>query len=179
MRQINLRGLRNARVWQGELPDLRYPPGGVVDSVIEVPRGTITQPGCAAVEAMLVYEPHSHYGLLGASFVPDERAPLRIRIVESAEDGEPLANSLSAGHDDIRAGLPPELVEYILQGALSAPELTMFGGGEIRFDCAAHGRNSTSPIIVVNLARAVIALLSLQDEPVSAEQLSSVLLARS
>ncbi|HET7037646.1 MAG TPA: hypothetical protein VFI42_18315, partial [Thermomicrobiaceae bacterium] len=137
------------------------------------------EPRCAAVETLIVYEPHFHNGLLGARFIPIKGVPLRITVVGSEERGKPLSDSLSMGFDELRAGLPSNLVEYVLKGALTAPELTMFSGGEIRFDCAAYGPKGTAPIAVANLARAVILLLSLNDKPVSVDQLRSILLARS
>lgn len=178
MRQLNLGGLRKARVWQGELPDVHYPAGRTVDSVVEPFEGLIAESRCAAVETLIVYEPHFHNGLLGARFVPHKGMPLHITVVGSNEIGEPLADSLSTGLDELRVGLPSNLVDYVLQGALAAPQLPMFAGGEIRFDCAAYGPKGTAPIAAFNLARAVILLLTLNDEPVSAEQLRAVLLAR-
>jgi len=177
MREIDLGRWVYVRIWQGELPNLRYPEGRAIETVVDAPSGPMTQPWCAAVDTKIIREPLARYALLGACFRPDPRTSLRIRIVESAGDGVRFTNSLSRGHDDIHAGLRPVMVDDVLQGVLSSLELPKFGGGEIRFDCAANGRNSTAPMTVRTVARAVLLLLTLRDEPVPEEQLRTILTA--
>jgi hypothetical protein len=178
MREIDLGRWVYVRTWQGELPNLQYPAGRTIETVVDAPLGPMAQPWCAAVETKIIRE-LTRYALLGACFRPDFGAPLRIRILESAEDGERFTDSLSRGHDDIHAGLRPVMVDDVLRGVLSSPELPKFGGGEIRFDCAAYGPNSTAPITVRTVARAVLLLLTLRDEPVPEERFRTILTARS
>jgi hypothetical protein len=178
-----------ARVWLGELPDCAYPSGKILEAVQEQETQSSSQaePSCAAVEAMLVRGPRVLYGLLGASFTPDESQRCVVQVgVDTAFERpanwmfpeysrEQTRWALATNLDSIYIGLLEEYAPAVLRGSVHAGEV--LGGGLLRFDCAAHGLVGSSEWLFQNLADLLVVLLARTQRFLNLEDLTMMLTA--
>jgi hypothetical protein len=172
---LNLDRYTKARVWWGELPDLRYNALRLGERTLEAQGAALANARCAAVELFIPTGTRFLYGILGAAFSPVDIGRLLVQVAVSAEDGERVATSLAGRVDDVRVGLPQEYTEAVLEGATGMDEIHRLGPGVVRFDVAAHGRISSAQVIFRRLARTVMRLLCLDAEPASEEELRKML----
>jgi len=110
------------------------------------------------------------YGLLGASFTPDNVEKLVVQLAISANTEKQVDWSLAASIDEVYAGMPLEYADSVLDGVVGAEEI--LGSGVLRFESAAHGVVGSSPRIFRQLARDVVRLLSYKVESLSEEELT-------
>jgi hypothetical protein len=131
-----------------------------------------TRPTTVEVARMLGHP--SSYGLLGAEFMPDSSGRITVEVALSGgADGETVTyDSLAAGSDTVRAGLPREYGSAVLQtGTLYASAL---GPGTLRFDDAAHGMVGSSVAVFGWLTRIVLQLLVHEVATMTDDELMSI-----
>jgi hypothetical protein len=76
-----------AAVWIGDLPDAAYPAETIIEREVSAPVGIAHPAALAAAEHSRITGPRGHYGLLGATYTPDNSRQLRLRVATSGYDG--------------------------------------------------------------------------------------------
>lgn len=172
-------------LWLGELPEAAFV--AAKENTLELgaqPMGPrpATQ---AAAEVSIIYGPRADYGLLGASFTPDDTQRLLAYIPElpdipDAVDGGPrYAGESVRGHatDGRQVGLPREYVNAVALGAASALEKSLLGGGVIRFDRAVHHPVDSNARTFAALTALVLRLLQPDGASIDRDKLAALALA--
>jgi hypothetical protein len=161
---VQLAPYRSVWLWIGELPAPCFTPEATVEHILPVTVSAV-QPTCAAAEVSIIHGPRADYGLLGATFTPEDSTRLTIQIATSAKD--PSARQLwrhSASSNRVAypfgyIGLPAEYSDGVLQGVVDAPESDRLGGGILTFACAAHHPVDSNTWAFRRLAKIVVRLL--------------------
>jgi hypothetical protein len=160
MKIFDLGLFREARVWQGSLPDSSFPSSEFIGATISIsarseglkppPDGSNT----FCVEFKTNLGGRIGYGLLGARFAPDASSLLSIKVPVKNEAWRVFSTPLYTS-DTVFVGLPTILADWVLNGALeyfgaTAPRF----GGELDFVVAAFSEVGSSPDIFRCLASA-------------------------
>jgi len=129
-------------------------------------------PRTAAIEILWFTGGRTLYGLLGATFIPQQSSELNVTVCYDEALGPEFERSLACGDDDCRIGLLPEFAPAITAAVSLHPDaLAELGGGELRFDHAVHGRVSSASAIFQRLTSIVLRLLAapppLDDEAIA------------
>ena len=175
MISLNLGLHREVRVWLNELPELSYPIADVVERSIRTKAPVAATVRRAAVEMLIPTGGFAQYGLLGAEFVSGASGELRLQVAVSDNGGQRIDWSLASGIDEVRAGLPQEYAESMLDGALTADEVHGLGSGVLRFQHAAYAVVGSSPWIFQHLAVLVVRLLASELNSRSERELAALL----
>ena len=160
-----------AHVWLDDLPDWQYEATKVAERRQEAQNMKTSARRYAALELFLPIGGRIHYGALGAEFVPEQQEQLVIQVLISTSEGEPVSASLAEKVDVVRAGLPQEFAQAILENAMMVDENQLLGTGTLRFCRAVHGRDGSSPWIFGVLTRVIVKLLILDRQSSSEERL--------
>ncbi len=79
-------GFSTMRVWLDEIPDCYYPVATVSEHITQAESHADGSIQSAAVELRLARGPHNPYGLLGATFRPDQAGRLLLQVVSSDDE---------------------------------------------------------------------------------------------
>jgi hypothetical protein len=130
----------------------------------------------AAIEVVWVAG-RTLYGLLGATFVPQQSSELTVTVCHDTALGAEFEHPLAFGADDCRIGLLPEYPPAIMTAVSLHPQaLAQLGGGELRFDQAVHGRMSSAWTVFQGLTSIVLTLLT-APPPSGDEAMASIIRA--
>jgi hypothetical protein len=170
-------------LWIGDQPAACFKPDATVEHVLPV---TVppAQPACAAAELSIIYGPRAEYGLLGATFEPEESTRLMIQIATSVDDTSARQLwqhgklSSRAAYPFGYIGLPAEYSGSVLQGVLDAPERDRLGGGILTFACAVHHPVDSNTQAFRRLAKIVVRLLQLDAQTLAHAELTEMVRER-
>lgn len=156
-----------ARIWFDELPDAQ---SACTQSMQQRHRVDGTRAGtsrrAAAIEILWFTGGQTLYGLLGATFIPQQSSEVNVTVCYDSGLGPEFGRPLAFGHDDCRIGLLPEFVPAIAATVSLHPQaLTELGGGDLRFDHAVHGRISSASVVFQSLTSIVLRLLTAPRPP--------------
>jgi hypothetical protein len=156
-----------ARIWFHELPHWEYPAIRVAERRLQASgrqNGTST---CLAVEMAVHTGPMIQYGALGAAFLPEHRDNLLIRVLISAEPGEPFPLPLAGRTELAHIGLPEEYIPNVLEDIAQFEELSELGTGILSFERAVYGEVGSSRRFFRRLSHAIVRLLCLKQGTLS------------
>jgi hypothetical protein len=123
-------------------------------------------PRAAAIEILWLTGGRTLYGLLGATFIPQQSSELKVTVCYGSALGPEFGRPLAFGHDDCRIGLLPEFVPAIAAAVSLHPQaLAELGGGELRFDHAVYGRISSASVVFQSLTSIILRLLTAPPPP--------------
>ncbi len=162
-------------LWLGELPDATFSAEEIVEQVISAPAVAKRPRTQAAAETSRITGPRGYYGLLGATFAPDASNRLRVRVATSGYEGRSYSGpSIRKFTWTGQVGLPREYVEAVIEGAIRTLETDPLGGGEVRFECAAHHAVDFNNYTFSGLTALVARLLQPDDASMTEEQLAAL-----
>jgi hypothetical protein len=165
----------------------------MVERTISAPAVEMRPQAKAAAETSRITGSRGYYGLLGAMFTPDSSTQLRVRVAASERDGQPYTGPSVRTKDGMMrlnlprkyidystewVGLPREYADAVIASAIRTLETDPLGGGEVRFDCAAHHLVDSNKYAFSGLAALVTRLLQPDAASMSEERLSALAKAR-
>lgn len=171
------------------LPDAIFTPEAIVERVITAPAVVGRPQAQAAAETSRITGPRGHYGLLGATYIPDGSNRLRVRVATSEREGCLYAGPSVRTKDWMRraelphkymevwtewVGLPREYAGAVIDGAIRTLETDPLGGGEVRFDCATHHLVDSNNYTFSGLAALVTRLLQPDAASMTEERLAAL-----
>ncbi len=155
-------GFRKARVWLQELPAITYVKIDEVTASVETRVSEISGTRYAAIELFIPLGGRAAYGLLGARYDPDPSAQqLAIRVDVTGDKDSSIEWARANVVDYVRAGLPMEFTQGVIDGAIEAKDT--IGSGKLHFMCAAHGAVGSSHMMFNVLAKLVVNLLNVSE----------------
>ncbi len=164
-----------AGLWLGELPNAIFTPEAMVERVISAPSVGNRSQAQAAVEMSIIYGPRAEYGLLGATLTPGGSNRLRVRVATTEREGPRFAGpSVRKSSWTGQVGLPREYAGAVIEGAIRTLETDPLGGGELRFECAAHHLVDSNQRAFAALAAMVARLLQPDAASMTEEQLAAL-----
>jgi hypothetical protein len=162
-------------LWLGELPDAVFTPEVMVERVVSAPAVVGRPQAQAAAETSRIAGPRGYYGLLGATFTPDGSGQLRVRVATAEREGPPFAGpSVRELTWTGQVGLLREYAGAVIEGAIRVHETDPLGGGELRFDCAAHHLVDSNNYTFSGLAALVTRLLQPDAASMRGNELSAL-----
>lgn len=153
MRRIQLNAFACARVWDGELPDALY--SGESLSRHLGPSSTVAPMHLAALEVYVPRGPMAEYALLGGKFRPDDSGCLRLALL-TTETSNKSFESLAAGVDEVKVGLPGEYAAAVMEGLAAKDSIP---SGVLEISHAAHGLVGSNAIVFKRVASLLFELL--------------------
>lgn len=157
---LDLGSHRKARVWLTELPNVPYQVEEIREYHYEAWHKAEAVATQAAIEVLIPRGGRAQYGFLGGEFVPCTSAQLIAKLFVSGRNGETVEWSLATAIDTVRAGLPREYANAVLEGSRDAS--AVLGAGILQLNCAAHGEIGSSALVFRHLARILIKLFTLE-----------------
>lgn len=176
-------------LWLGELPDATSPAEEMFERVISAPADKTYPQTQVAAETSASTGSRGYYGLLGATYTPDGSNRLRVRVATSEREGYLYAGPSVRTKDWMRrvelprkymevwtewVGLPREYAGAVIEGAIRTQETNPLGGGEVRFDCAAHHLVDSNNYTFSGLAALVVRLLQPDAAEMTEERLAAL-----
>lgn len=174
MLELTWRGTR-ARVWLDDLPPWSFECSHIHEQRVMASRAVRRPARSAAVEVNIPTGGRCLYGGLAVTLQPAITDELIIRVPESAEVGEPLADSLAWAPESPYIGLPHEYIEGILTGLLAANPGERLGSGSLVCVGAAHGLVGSSIWVFERLSRSLVRILSLDEDAIAPDELADLL----
>jgi hypothetical protein len=172
--ELTLPPFGSARVWFNEHPALASESTRVLMRTLAAsPR--IRTMRRAGVELFVPAGALADYALLCGHFVPNDLGQLTLELPVCSEPGEHLSWSLAAAVDEVRAGLPEEYAQSVLDAA-AAPEV--LGSGTLVLTPAAHAMVGSSPRMFSRVTSALLDIMALNTEDVTNELLGRILQSR-
>ena len=162
MLTFNLSTHKKARIWTNATTSFNYDVIDVITSVVQAENQRVINQHDVAVEFYVPNGPRSLYGLLGASFSPDNDERLTIKVNISTPEGAGYEESLAKNVDEVYVGLPSEYANSVLMGASEAVETSGIGFGTLSFHCGAHGVVGSSRMFFRLLAKIVVKLMTIE-----------------
>lgn len=148
------------RIWVGERPDAIGHETGTVRGSVAASPSQMTNARSATVEMLRASVDPSSYGLLGATFEPNQGNQLVIEVMHSERPGAPCPWALAKyPRDDVRVGLIPEYAQCVVDAVLSDERHQLLGSGVLRFDVSASSAIRSSCRMFSWLARKTLRLL--------------------
>lgn len=166
---------RKARIWFNELPAWTYAPIEIVEYDVASLSQSSGIKTSAAVELVVPIGGRIYYGILGGSFVPQEKASITIQIPLTDRYGPLLQDTIIHSAEEVRVGFPREYLEGIVTGVKQSKTLSLLGSGTLYFGNAAHGMYGSSIVFFRILCSIIITLLSLNQKDVSSEALIEII----
>jgi len=163
------KGPRRIRVWQDELPCTFASSEVLKQKISSTKRGSSGPAISIAVEMSLFTSPRFQYGLLGASFRPEESDDLLVSIAIMEAKGQPFRESIGWKRDNCYWGLPTEYAGAVLKAVTSCKPLT--GAGKLDFHCAAHAEISSNQVIFACLGQI---LMTAFEQQLTADSIADV-----
>lgn len=174
---LQLSPSRTARVWLGELPQARYEPSRTRELIIDNTSPAAAGTRLAAVEMIVNVSTHTLYGLLGAELTSEQSERTLIRVTEASDLNTRFTDSLSTAsyQNDVRVGLPSELVNFVFEGVSAANErLGKLKAGTMVFNCAAYEPVGSNGLMYSYLSNILVQLLNSDVEAISEEDLAKI-----
>ncbi len=167
------------RVWQDEGQISSYVHDQIIQGTVDLPNIAALYPETRSttVEVARMLGHPSSYGLLGAEFMPDSGGRITVEVaLSSGSDGETVTyDSLAAGSDAVRVGLPREYGSAVLQASMLYA--SALGPGTLCFADAAHGMVGSSVAVFRWLTRIVLELLVHEVATMTDDELMSIVSA--
>ena len=166
------------RIWTSVLPEQALLPRGlkVERRVIRSVAGR-AESKSVAVEVFRAHGAAFHYGLLGGRFEALETADFAF-AVPAEEPVSPIvfAEPLSGKLDRVDLGGGAEYAPGVIAG-IEQLDARILPAGVLTFTCMAHGEVGSALAVFSSLARAVVRMLTLADEPASFDDAMDLLAA--
>lgn len=159
---LQLTSFAKTRVSFGNRLTSGYVPEGILTSVVDVtaPVPSAASTLAVSVEVVVPRGARVEYGLIGATHAASGEGPTRLEVPFSGEAGPEWPESLAAGLDEVRIGIPREYASAVLE-SLSSALPGRLPPGLLRISEGAHGAAGSSRRLFAVLARAVVELLTL------------------
>jgi len=158
--EVQVGGGLRARIWLYQLPKAQSPDTQSLQERHRAEGRRAGIPRAAAIELLFIGG-RTLYGLLGATFTPQQSSEVNVTVCYDAALGPEFERPLAFGRDDCRIGLLPEYAPAIMAAvALQPGVVAELGGGELRFDHAVHGRMGSSYAVFQRLTSIVLMLLT-------------------
>jgi hypothetical protein len=175
MRDIDCGKHARARLWVGELPDIRSQCGLPIAQSFPAKPMSRALSRSVALEMMWPTGPRWLYGLLGATYTPGHASALDVTICTDEIPGEAFQDALAFSRNDVRMGLLPEYGPAVSAGLARRPgELQALGAGTLDFNCAAHSEIGSAVAVFRTLASTVLSVLA-TNQPVADDQIVHLL----
>ena len=168
-------GESRARIWLNELPCWEYPATRVAERRLRASRLRDDTSTCLAVEMAVHTGPMLQYGALGATFLPERRDDLLVRVLVSAEPGQRFPVPLAGPSETARIGLPEEYIQSLLEDIAQFEELSALGTGVLSFERALYGEVGSSKRFFQRISHAVVCLLCLKQATLSDQEYVALL----
>jgi hypothetical protein len=118
----------------------------------------------------------SNYALLEVSFEPGISKELILKVVVSADLGEPMHDAQTMLYDEVRWGIPQQYSEAIINTA--AQYINEFGGfpaGVLSFSLGAHAKIGSSNMIFSKVTQLLLKLISYECKDLADEELKAII----
>src|SRR5579883_2936746 len=115
MREISWK-LNKARIWLNEFPNWDYDVAQVEEYHLPADRLRDGNLQSIAIEMLKPTGPIAMYGGLGATFVPEKRENLLVRVFVSTDQGRLCYDTLAIKGETAHIGFPQEYVRGLLEG---------------------------------------------------------------
>jgi hypothetical protein len=149
---------RKARIWCGDLPSCPLLEGNEFRTDLRVDKVT-TDARDVAAEVAIPLGGRRLYGLLGASYIPDNSKNLRIAIPYSEDRGDLFVGALSDPVEPAYCGLTSEYAQGILEEVRQHDDTSDYAAGILRFNRGAHSLVGSTPVVFSNLSRLILLLI--------------------
>jgi hypothetical protein len=180
MIDLDLGSQRRARVWLSELPA-----DALVDSVETIASDPITErplrtnliTGCA-VEILHPSSPRWHYGLLGATFVPDGSTVFHGVVPMQTPRREDLPWTLAASvGDQLAVGLSRREAQAVASvfGFPGSEIVELLPSGTLRVSHAVMAMAGSSPAMFQSLAHCLVGMISEEAQALTDARLVEIL----
>jgi hypothetical protein len=162
MREYSLEFYKKVRVWFNENLDADYQPVNQLKDEYNLSNYAHGVECNVALELFIPAGPKLNYGLLGASFMPNESGKLSILTNISDNETEHYENSLNRSMDKYYKGLPTEYYSGIISGIKSVvDENLILPSGTVLINKSAHGLIDSSNMMFYMISRAIILLIKI------------------
>jgi len=176
MKVVQLPNLRRAKIWLGELPQLKVHADRVLAGDIKTSRPSFPESRRVAIEMSIPQGARSLYGLLGGELQKGQTGAFRYEVSVSTASGRPFEDSIAPSPEDARIGLPEEYAQAVVDGLSEAGGASsVLPSGRMIISCAAHGAIGSSRLLFKRLARALAQILIADRLPSSEEQAAAFL----
>jgi hypothetical protein len=161
----------HSRVWLDEHPSIKFRTIREITTTLTAePRLKLARRAGVEVSAA---RDVSSYALICGDFIPDDHGPCFVRLPVSDDSGMVLPWSLLGRYDEVRAGLPEEFAQHVLDAGSSAAEL--LGSGVLTLAPAAYCAGRSSQWIFSRVTSALIEIMALIPETVTSETLAEII----
>ena len=130
----------------------------------------------AGVELFVPAGSLAYYALVCGHFVPNDLGRLSLQLPVCCVPGKQLPWSLYAGVDEVRAGMPEEYAQAVLDAMSAAPEV--LGSGTIVLAPTAHAIAGSSTSIFSRATSALVDIMALKPDDATNELLGRIIQSR-
>jgi hypothetical protein len=161
MKQLIKVGLGSLRLWRDEEVIAAYDPVRVLNRCTTLTRdAAVLASTTVAVEVWFPTGPRARYGLLGVRFEPDTSRQRQVYVGISSPSGPRLLDSIGAGRDEVRVGLPAEFADAVAERLHSEAVTRNLPAGTIAVNQAAHGAIGSNSSTFAALAYLLVRMIA-------------------